>query len=368
MSGVLDQVRINLLRLNATGLSARHCRRMAERLADQDALSWTAREWTALGGVPEEIAARARARAQAFDCQAELRKAEALKIDIIFETDARYPDLLKSIPDAPVALYARGLLAPGGAPLAFVGSRRPTPYGRRMAQRLAGEAAAQGALVVSGMARGIDTEAHRAALEAGGRTWAVWGSGLDQLYPPENAALAERIAETGCLISEYPLGAPPIPENFPRRNRIVSGLSWATIVVEGEINSGSLITARLAGEQGRLVCAVPGPADSRLSDAPHLLISEGAKLLRSIKEIWDELPSHCRPAGTPQLPENGPLRDGGLADPQEKILEWLGAQARTVEELSQGLGLSLPRTTHLLFEMELQDLVTPVEGQRYAKR
>lgn len=368
MRPVLDAAKRNLLTLNASGLSAQHCRRMAARLGERDALSWSARDWAALGGVGEETALKARPRAEAFDLAAELDKAEALGVSIIFDDDGRYPDLLKETPGAPVALYTRGSLSPSGAPLAFVGSRRPTPYGRRMAERLAGEAAEQGALVVSGMARGIDTEAHAAALRSGGKTWAVWGSGLDQVYPPENADLAERIAAAGCLISEHAFGTAPIPENFPRRNRIVSGLTWATIVVEGEMNSGSLITARLAGEQGRLVCAVPGPADSRLSDAPHLLITQGAKLLRSIKEVWGELPSRCRPEPMEKPLENQPIERGGLADQQKKILEWLGAQARTVEELSQGLGFSLPKMTHLLFEMELQDLVTPVEGQRYAKR
>lgn len=307
-----------------------------------------------------------RARGADFNAERELELAARLGVRLLSQEDAEYPDLLKSIPDAPILLYVLGKISFGPAdlgPLAFVGSRRPTPYGRRMAKALAGAAAASGAVIVSGMARGIDTEAHQAALQAGGTTWAVWGSGLNRPYPSENAGLAREIAARGgCCLSEFPLSTPPAPHHFPRRNRIVSGLSWATVVVEGEIFSGSLITARLAAEQGRAIFAVPGPADSRLSDAPHLLISEGAKMARTVKDIWEELPEGARPALA------GPRDVKGLAQAHRKILELLGSDAVSLERLSRDAAMPLSSLTRVLVEMELEDLVIPVEGQRYAKK
>ena len=191
-----------------------------------------------------------------------------------------------------------------GEPLAIVGSRTPTLYGRRMARELAAACAAKGIPVVSGLARGIDSEAHRGALRGGGVTWAVLGSGLDVIYPKGHEPLAEEIlARGGALISEAPLGAPPVRANFPRRNRILSGLSWGAVIVEGRLKSGSLITARLAAEQGREVFAVPGPADSPLSEGPHELLRQGAAMARSLEDIIEELPmlfGRDRPSGPPR--------------------------------------------------------------------
>lgn len=309
-----------------------------------------------------------RVSGEGFDAQRELELAARLGVRILSRQDAEYPDLLKSIPDAPLLLYVLGKISFGAetvGPLAFVGSRRPTPYGRRMARTLAGEAAAGGAVIVSGMARGIDTEAHQAALRAGGTTWAVWGSGLNRPYPSENAGLAREIAERGgCCLSELPLSTPPESRHFPRRNRIVSGLSWATVVVEGEIHSGSLITARLAADQGRAIFAVPGPADSRLSDAPHLLIGEGAKMARTVKDIWEELPEGARPRPVPPRGEPG----RGLAQEHLKILELLGSEAVSLERLSRDAAMPMTSLSRVLVEMELEDLIIPVEGQRYAKK
>jgi DNA processing protein len=212
------------------------------------------------------------------------------------------------------------------------------------------------------LARGIDTEAHRAALEAKGRTWAVLGSGLGRIYPPENEPLAREIVSSGgCVLTEHPLRTPPLGANFPRRNRIVSGLCWGTLVVEGTGRSGSLITARLACEQGRQVFAVPGPADSPLSEAPHRLIREGAKLAASMQDVWEELPPGARPqAEAPVRPSTTPQED--------KILELLGPDSRTLEELVSAAGLDLPCLSAILFEMELKGLLGPMPGQRYAKK
>lgn len=305
-----------------------------------------------------------------FDAGAERQRAHKLGVRFISDADPLYPDLLRSVAGAPPILYCLGEPPTAKDTLAFVGSRRPTPYGCRMARRLAGEAVRAGFVIVSGLARGIDTESHSAALEAKGVTWAVLGSSLDRIYPPENEGLAQRIARSGgCVLSEHPFGSPPLPENFPKRNRIVSGLSWGTVVVEGRARSGSLITARLAMDQGRDVFAVPGPIDSPLSEAPHLLITEGAKLASSIADIVSVLPPGCQAAALAAASRRRPSeKRPALAQPQEKILELIGSGSVSMEELVSGLGLDLSGLSNILLEMELLDLIQAVPGQRYAKK
>ncbi len=229
--------------------------------------------------------------------------------------DPEIPDLLRSIDDRPATLFVRGRLDCGRPAIAIVGSRRPTEYGRRTARRIASEAARAGVVVVSGLARGIDAEAHRAALTAGGLTWAVLGSGLDRIYPSEHAQLAEEIVSAGgALISEFSSGTPPRRENFPRRNRIISGLCWGTLVVEGARRSGSLITARTAAEQGRAVFAVPGPADSPMSEGPHELLRQGAALARGFEDIVAELPMLA------------PCDSGAVGPKLSKIVKYTGTE------------------------------------------
>lgn len=240
--------------------------------------------------------------------------------------DPEIPGLLRSIDDRPTTLFMRGRLDSSRPAIAVVGSRRPTEYGRRTARRIAGEAARAGVVVVSGLARGIDAEAHRAALAAGGVTWAVLGSGLDRIYPPEHADLAEEIVSAGgALISEFALGCPPRRENFPRRNRIVSGLCWGAVVVEGARRSGSLITARTAAEQGRAVFAVPGPADSPMSEGPHELLRQGAALACRFEDIVAELPMLALPGREAVGPK------------LSKIVKYIGAGTQSpVETEDQG--------------------------------
>ncbi len=304
------------------------------------------------------------ARPGPFDLEAELQAVERAGARLLFRGDPEYPALLGKLSGAPDVLYVLGTLAPA-APLAIVGSRRPTAYGLRMARVLARGAVGAGLAVVSGLARGIDSAAHEGALEAGGATWAVLGSGLDRVYPPENAPLARRIVDAGgCLLSEFPMNSSPETWHFPRRNRIVSGISWATVVVEGEARSGSLGTALHAVEQGRGIFAVPGPADSPLSAAPHQLLREGAVLATSINDVLQELPAACGvrpgPAGTV-----APRR---LDGERGKILESLGSDSQTVESLSRGTGLDLPRLSRILFAMEMEGLISPLPGQRYGRR
>ena len=225
--------------------------------------------------------------------------AARLGIAVHVEEDVEYPAALADLPDPPVVVYVRGRIAPGVARVAIVGSRRATAYGRRVASGLASALAVRGAEIVSGGARGIDTCAHRSALEAGGTTLAVAGSGLERPYPPENQELFERIAGAGGVLSEFPLAAPPRGEHFPRRNRLISALAAAVVVVEAAGRSGSLVTAGHALEQGREVMAVPGPVTSDLSDGCHRLIQQGAKLVRCADDVVEELPPMYRTALRP---------------------------------------------------------------------
>ncbi len=224
------------------------------------------------------------------DPDEELKKISELGIDLITIWDDDYPYNLKNIYDPPVVLYVKGSLLPAdNNSISIVGSRRASSYGRRVAKRLSFDIAKYGITVVSGLARGIDTEAHRGALESGGRTIAVVGSGLDVIYPPENHGLFEKISRSGAVISEFALGTPPEARNFPARNRIVSGFSKGTVVVEASEKSGSLITANFALEQGREVFAVPGDIYRWGSKGSNRLIKEGAKLVESVHDILEEV-------------------------------------------------------------------------------
>lgn len=207
--------------------------------------------------------------------------------------DDAYPARLKEIDTPPLVLYIRGELTSDDAlSISLVGSRDAKDYGRKVGYRLSFQLAQRGLTIVSGLARGIDTSAHRGALEAGGRTIAVMGSGLSFIYPATNSDLAEKITASGALISEFPMGVKPKPRNFPRRNRIISGLTLGTVVVEASNRSGALITARLAGEQGREVFAVPGEIFSELSTGTHKLINNGAKLINTVDDLLNELPPY----------------------------------------------------------------------------
>lgn len=279
--------------------------------------------------------------------------------------DPDYPELLRALTGAPDRLWVRGRLDPAPT-AAIVGSRRPTPYGLRMARRLAGGLARAGVTVVSGLARGIDTAAHEAALAAGGKTWAVLGSGLDRLYPEENAGLADSIVSRGgAVLSEQLPTQGPRPGFFPARNRIISGLSWAVVVVEGDPKSGSLITARWAADQGRTVLAVPGPADSPLSRGPLELLRAGAPPAAEAEDVLAFLPSWARSIGAPEEPAADPLPLWDGPD-GEKILELLGSHELSLDELAGGTGWELPRVLAALGELEARGALRALPGSHYA--
>jgi DNA processing protein len=296
-----------------------------------------------------------------------------------------YPDRLRGIYDPPVALFVRGraeLL--GAVNIGIVGTRRPSAYGLAAAERIAGELAAAGVSIASGMARGIDTKAHQAALAVEGDTVAIFGCGVDVVYPSENRKLAEQIAQKGLLVSEFAMGSPGYPQNFPVRNRIISGISAGVLVVEGAQYSGSAITAKLALDQGREVFAIPGNITSPMSWAPNLLIKQGAKLVQEWNDVVAELPGEDRARLAARRrqellefdPTSEPVTNKPLIDPaapnagtQRALLQQLAfdkpVQLDHLMELLEGHSAS--ELIAGLFELELQGLVRQLPGRSYIK-
>ena len=311
---------------------------------------------------PHDMAARLR------------REAEAGGGQILSRGEPDFPEALLSIYAAPGALYVEGDPAAASAScLALVGTRHPSEYGRRMARELASALAAQGFTIVSGLARGIDAEAHLGALEGGGRTVAVLGCGLGVQYPSDHQELRRRIASQGAIISEFPWTATPYPANFPRRNRIISGLSAATVVIEAAHRSGALLTARLAAEQGREVMALPGPVHTGRSGGCHHLIKEGAHLVESAEDILAALPSFIREQVLPPsiLPKAGnPMKTGAGSDPslsetERALITRLAAGEESIEGLTRALGLRPEEVSGTLLQLEIQGKVCRTGGGLY---
>lgn len=278
--------------------------------------------------------------------------------------DPSYPPLLREITDPPPVLFVRGRLeALHQVSVTVVGTRRPTTYGRQVAEDLAKALARAGVTVVSGLARGIDAMAHRAALSADGITVAVLACGLDMVYPPEHLSLARQIMEKGALVSDYPLGTHPRSEYFYRRNRIMSGLSLGVVVVEGEMTSGALITAKWALEQGRDVFAVPGPIYSPASQGPHWLIQQGAKLVQRVEDILEELNLSALAALSPPPPP----KPEPLGEPESTVLQHLGAEPRHVDEVCRLSCLPVAVVSSTLAVLELKGLVRQVGAMTYIR-
>lgn len=279
--------------------------------------------------------------------------------------DAAYPAPLLDIDDPPLLLFAMGTLAQqwsagargNGPVLAVVGSRNPTPQGQVHARDFATALARSGVCIVSGLAAGIDGAAHEGALAGGGATVAVVGTGLDRVYPRRHLELARRIVAQGAIVSEFPLGTPPLNHHFPQRNRILAGLAQATLVVEANLQSGSLITARMAGEQGKEVMAIPGSIDAPQSQGCHRLIVEGARLVGSVQDVLEALGDCPEPSqGLPSIPK-------GLTDPQDQVLlQALGFEPTAFDALQQRCGWPTDRLQARLFELELAGEVAHVPG------
>ncbi len=311
--------------------------------------------------------------------QDELARTAAAGVKVISVDDSAYPTQLKQIYDPPLILYVRGddavISQPG---IALVGTRHPTPYGLGMAERLSCDLAARGLVIFSGMARGVDTAGHRGALAGKGKTVAVFGTGVDVTYPKENTRLMDQIlASGGAVISEFPMGTFAAPQNFPIRNRIISGISLGVLVVEAAEYSGTRITARCALEQSRDVYAVPGNVTNKNSWGPNTLIKQGAKLVATWEDVWEELPTDVRlrlqPEGADESPDGQTaslFQENELPPHEKKIFALLKADEAThIDEIVERLepGLSSSEIFAALFELELAGKVKQLPGKNFVK-
>ncbi len=294
---------------------------------------------------------------------------------ILRMTDPVYPPLLKEIPDPPPLLFVQGEPAwLSSSQLAVVGSRNPTPTGEQTAFTFSKALVEQGLGITSGLALGIDAAAHEGALAGGGGTIAVAATGVDRVYPRRHEALAEKITQQGAIVSEFPLVTPPIAQNFPRRNRIISGLSLGTLVVEAALQSGSIISARHALEQGREVFAIPGSIHNPLARGCHALIRQGAKLVETVEDILEELrPAHPlhKPVDGPvkaDLPASGAVWLENLDGEYRRLLDCLGFDATSVDTLVERSGLTADVVSSMLLILELQGYVNSHMGGTYARR
>jgi DNA processing protein len=362
------------------GLGPTRARRLVEHFGNVTAIfraSLTELEATGLLAVSAQALGTGKSLELA---QEELEKARAAGAKIVTFDDPVYPTRLKQIYDPPLVLYARGdanVLSQTG--IAVVGTRHPTPYGSGMAERLAIDLSARGLVILSGMARGVDTAAHRGAIAAKGKTVGVFGTGVDVLYPKENTRIAEQIlAFGGALISEFPLGTFAAPQNFPIRNRIISGMSMGVLVVEAAEYSGTRITARCALEQNREVFAVPGNVTNKNSGGPNTLIKQGAKLVATWEDVWEELPENIRLALIPARPDESPgggtaslfPSDDQLSPHERKIFALLKADEAThIDKIVERLEpeLSSSEIFAALFELELNGKVRQLPGKNFVK-
>ncbi|MCE2394035.1 DNA-processing protein DprA [Candidatus Poribacteria bacterium] len=322
----------------------------------------------------------------------ELELIDQHQCHIVTINDDTYPPLLKQIDDPPVLLYITGDFPLQDTPsIAIVGSRSPTKYGKTTSQQLSYQLAERGITIVSGFARGIDTCVHRGALEASGRTVAVFGCGLSIIYPETNRALAAEIIESGALVSEFPMTMPPRGKNFPRRNRVISGLTLGTLVVEASERSGSLITARHAAEQGREVFAVPGQIFSGVSRGTHSLINQGATLINSVDDLLDALPQNytqilggksleppsakqpdkiARPQSVEKrsTPTSQPKTNLNLTPDEQTVLSAMGADSVHIDEITRVTQLPIGKVSSLLVMLELKGIVQQLPGKQFMKK
>ncbi|WP_353684764.1 DNA-processing protein DprA [Thermodesulfovibrio sp. 3907-1M] len=291
-----------------------------------------------------------------------MKLCEKREIKVYSFNDAQYPGLLKEIYDPPVVLFCKGEIKPEDQTgLAIVGSRKLSEYGRRVTEQLSSEAALYGITIVSGLARGIDSVAHKSALSQGGRTIAVLGSGVLYIYPPENRTLAEKIMQNGAILSEFYPEEGPKKENFPKRNRIISGISIGTVVTEATINSGALITASFALEQGREVFAVPGNITSKNSEGTNYLIQKGAKLVTKIEDILEEIMQFI-----PSLKKQNKTETVELDNEERAIFDILD-EPLTADEIVLRTGINVSKVLEILLKFEINGLINKTEG-KYIRR
>jgi DNA processing protein len=320
-------------------------------------------ELRAVPGVGRKLAASIASAKDQIDAEGEIELCRQHGIEIVTELDDRYPGVLREIPDPPGVLFLRGTLLPRDAlSIGIVGTRHATSYGLRQAERLAGSLARAGLTIISGLARGIDAAAHRGAMDAGGRTIAVLGSGVLNIYPPEHAALAKEVLQQGALLSEVSPKAVPHGGMFPQRNRIISGMSLGVLVVEAGDRSGALITARHAMEQGRDIFAIPGHVDDRTARGCHRLIRDGAKLVESADDVLEEL----GPLFAPTSHDEGQVvhhpAELLLNDLEQKVLSAIDTEATSIDHIIHQSGLPVAQVLSTLSVLEMRRLVRRLSG------
>ena len=343
------------------------------------ALGASVSELAKIDGVGFKTAEQIAATRNKFDTTAELELAEKLGVWIIHLDDKRYPPVLKQIYDPPPVLYIKGSLTrQDNLCISIVGSRRCSLYGREQSSRLAHFLSSAGFTICSGIARGIDTAAHQGALSAGGRTFAVQGCGLANIFPPENKKLFELISDSGACISELPLRYEPMSENFPPRNRIIAGLSLGTIVVEAGLRSGALITARAALENNREVMAVPGKIDSPLSKGSHQLIKQGAKLIESVEDVMEalgyigkQLETHATEAAAKASEKvETPLFDASqlnLSNSERTIYDYLSKEPSHIDQIITDTDLAPGSINAGLISLRLKGIIKQLPGNLFLK-
>ncbi len=361
------------------GLGANKSRRLVEFFGSiQAVFRATLTELEAAG--LRAVSAQSLATGQSAElAQEELARAQSVGAEVVVMDDPAYPSQLKQIYDPPLVLYVRGNVAALSQPgIALVGTRHPTPYGSGMAERLACDLAVRGLVIFSGLARGVDTAGHRGAISAKGKTVAVLGTGIDVIYPKENSRLVEQIvAMGGAIISEFPVSTFAAPQNFPIRNRIISGISIGVLVVEAGEYSGTRITARCALEQNRDVFAVPGNVTNKNSWGPNTLIKQGAKLVATWEDVWEELPADVRIALAPEGVNESPdaesaslFEEAELSPHEKKIFALLKADESThIDEIVERLepAVSSSEIFAALFELELAGKVKQLPGKNFVR-
>jgi DNA processing protein len=325
--------------------------------------AWTANEGQLLqAGLEKQPTANLLQTRTRIDLDVELTKVERAGARLITLADEDYPPLLKLLPDAPTVLYVRGTVtATDENALGIVGTRKATTYGRDAAYHLSKQLASQGITVVSGMAQGIDTAAHKGALDGGGRTIAVLGSGVDVIYPSDNRKLAQQIINCGALISEFPIGAHPDGRNFPRRNRVISGMSLGVLVAEAPEKSGAMITASVAADQGKEVFAIPGNIFNPMSAGTNRLIQDGAKLVMKVEDILDELKIYHTAVQTHAVTE----RISPANTTEAEMLQHLGDDPVHIDDLVRLCGLPIATVSSTLTILELKGLARTVGHMQY---
>lgn len=362
-----ERTRVLLRMILVPGIGIRSCHRILDRIHDPRVLTALQPPDLRAFGIESDAAEEFLSPAMTDRVANEWERALGLGARIIGMRDPEYPQLLLETCDPPLVIYVKGEGWAADRPhLAIVGARRASAYGINCAERFAADLAARGAVVVSGLARGIDTAAHRGALRHG-QTVAILGTGIDRVYPKENSKLAECIVGNGAILTEFPLGTPPLPDHFPRRNRILAGMTLGTIVVEAAERSGSLITARMALEANREVFAIPGPIQSPRSHGPHLLIRQGACLATSPDDVIEELPEIVQRRllgpgrGTDDSESNGPLSATG-----QRVRDVLStSDGLPIDLLIVKLELPVAEVYAALLELELAGLIRQLPGDRY---